>query len=248
MGYTTHVTGEFTITPPLTWSEFKDSRFAPHNVKSGYDPDLILRVDGSQADALVMRDIDEYRAYNLINHVQEAVDAFPGHTFSGHLECEGEENTDMWRVVIRDGIATKVEPRIVWPGDEPAETTLAHVRELLSALMWEAANGCGRWRAGMQRAAEHLDAALGGGSEAECPATATEITPTIAAHVLAHYGEGGHQAGSFTRSLIHTIAYAYIVNMARLAEVFPGYAAAVALARDTADGIDRLKATAGGAT
>jgi hypothetical protein len=129
MGYYTYVTGEFAITPPLTWNEFKDSRFAPHNVKNSYDPDLILRVDEESVDtddgpllkrtavALEMREIDEYRAYNLLETVQEAVDSFPGHTFTGRLECEGEDNTDMWRVVIRDGKAVKVEPRIVWPED-----------------------------------------------------------------------------------------------------------------------------------
>ena len=129
MGYTTHVTGEFAITPPLAWNEFKDSKFAPHNVQSSYDPSLILRVDEDSVDtddgpllrrtatALVMREIDEYRAYHLIDEVQEAVDAFPGHSWSGRLECEGEENTDIWRVVIRDGRAIRVEPRIVWPDE-----------------------------------------------------------------------------------------------------------------------------------
>lgn len=127
MGYTTHVTGEFAINPPLTWPEFKDSEFAPDNIIDSYDPDLILRVEEELVDtddgpllrrtatALVMREIDEYRAYNLLDQVQAAVDSFPGHTFTGRLDCEGEENTDLWRVLIRDGRAVKVEPRIVWP-------------------------------------------------------------------------------------------------------------------------------------
>jgi hypothetical protein len=127
MGYTTHVRGEFAITPPLAWPEFKDSEFAPHNITDRYDPELVLRVSEETVDtddgpllrrtatALVMREIDEYRAYNLLDQVQKAVDAFPGHTFTGRLDCEGEENTDIWRVVVRDGRAVTVEPRIVWP-------------------------------------------------------------------------------------------------------------------------------------
>lgn len=130
MGYNTHVTGEFAVTPPLTWNEFKDSPFAPHNIQSSYDPSLILRVDEDSADtdegpllrrtaySLAMRDIDEYRAYGLLDEVQAAVDAFPGHSWSGRLECEGEQNTDIWRVVIRDGRAVRVEPRIVWPDQD----------------------------------------------------------------------------------------------------------------------------------
>ncbi|MER5750680.1 DUF6205 family protein [Streptomyces sp. NPDC002088] len=130
MGYTTHVRGEFTIEPPLTWPEFKDSRFAPDNITSSYDPSLVLRVSEESVDtdegpllkrtatALVMREIDEYRERGLVDEVQAAVDSFPGHTFTGRLECEGEENTDLWRVIVRDGRAVRIEPRIVWPDEE----------------------------------------------------------------------------------------------------------------------------------
>lgn len=133
MGYTTHVTGEFAIEPPLGYREFKDSKFAPDNVESSYSPSLILRVqeqlvekeDGvflrRTATALVMREIDEYRERGLVDEVQSAIDSFPGHTFTGRLECEGEENTDLWRVVIRDGRAVRVEPRIVWPDEDGAQ-------------------------------------------------------------------------------------------------------------------------------
>lgn len=130
MGYTTHVRGEFTIDPPLTWSEFKDSPFSPYPPAGDDRIELVLRVDEETietddgpllrrtASALVMSEIDEYRAHGLLDVVQRAVDSFPGHTFTGRLECEGEENTDMWRVVIRNGRAVKVEPRIVWPDED----------------------------------------------------------------------------------------------------------------------------------
>lgn len=129
MGYTTHVTGEFAITPPLTWPEFRDSQFALHNIHLSFEPSLILRVDEDTVDtnegpllrrtatALVMREIDEYRERGLVDEVQAAIDAFPGHAWSGRLDCYGEANTDMWRVVIRDGRAVRVEPRIVWPDE-----------------------------------------------------------------------------------------------------------------------------------
>lgn len=129
MGYTTRVTGEFTITPPLTWPEFSDSQYAPHNIDVPYEPSFMLHVDEQTVDtedgmltrrtatALVMREIDEYRAYELLEEVQEAIDAFPGHVFAGRLDCEGEETGDLWRVYIRDGKAVRVEPRIVWPDE-----------------------------------------------------------------------------------------------------------------------------------
>lgn len=133
MGYITHVTGEFTIEPPLSWPEFKDSPVAPDNITSSYSPSLILRVNEAPVDtdegpllrrtatALVMREIDEYRERGLVNEVQAAIDSFPGHTFTGRLDCEGQENTDMWRVVIRDGRAVRIEPRIVWPDEDGAQ-------------------------------------------------------------------------------------------------------------------------------
>ncbi|MDQ0943312.1 DUF6205 family protein [Streptomyces sp. V1I1] len=135
MGYSTHVTGEFAITPPLTWNEIKASPFEPIGRRGYYgavDVDLMLRVDESSVDteegtlvrrtgtALVMREIDEYRARNLVEQVQSLISMFTGHTFTGRLECEGEENTDLWRVVVRDGRAVRIEPRIVWPDEDGA--------------------------------------------------------------------------------------------------------------------------------
>lgn len=130
MGYTTYVTGQFIITPPLAWPEFKDSQFAPDNLENSYTPSLELRVDEDTVDtdegvlvrrtatALVMRQIDEYRAYDLLEKVQASTAAFPGRQWIGRLNCAGEENTDLWRVVIRDGRAVRIEPRIVWPDED----------------------------------------------------------------------------------------------------------------------------------
>ncbi|MYR60041.1 hypothetical protein GTY54_28690 [Streptomyces sp. SID625] len=132
MGYTTHVRGEFAIEPPLTWTEIKDSPFEAVSTHAylAHDIDLSLRVAETSIDtdegallrrtgtALVMREIDEYRERNLVQQVQQCIDLFPGHTFSGRLECEGEENTDIWRVIVRDGRAVRVEPRIVWPDED----------------------------------------------------------------------------------------------------------------------------------
>lgn len=133
MSYTTHVRGEFAINPPLAWSEFNESKFTPDNVEKNHTPSLILRVNEERVDtedgvffrrtatALVMREIDEYRERGLVDEVQSAIDSFPGHTFTGRLECEGEENTDIWRVVVRDGQAVRIEPRIVWPDEDGNE-------------------------------------------------------------------------------------------------------------------------------
>lgn len=131
MGYNTHVTGEIAIEPPLKWAEFKDSPFnrtsvdaydGTKNVELRVDTETVETDDGplmrKSATSLIPAWDGSGKFYNLIEHVQEAIDAFPGHTFTGRFDCEGEENTDIYRVVIREGRAVKVEPRIVWPDED----------------------------------------------------------------------------------------------------------------------------------
>lgn len=72
----------------------------------------------------------------------------------------------------------------------------------------------------------------------------TGVTPEVASHVLHHYGEGGYEAGSFTRQLIATVAAADPINMARLGLGFPEYVAAVRLANNFTEGIAILRAIA----
>lgn len=126
MGYCTRVTGEISIEPPLTWNEFKDSQFA-----DGADSSMDVRLNVTEetvdtdegqlirktAAVLIPSWDDSFKAYHLLEHVQRAIDEFPSHTFTGRLDCEGEESGDLWRVVVRNGQATKVEPQLIWPDE-----------------------------------------------------------------------------------------------------------------------------------
>ncbi|WP_431781768.1 DUF6205 family protein [Streptomyces chumphonensis] len=128
MGYYTTVEGEITITPPLTWAELKDSPFGRNPNPALRDVTLVIAEEKVDTDegpllrrtgtALVPTYADGYKAYHLVEHVQEAIDAFPGHTFAGRLDCSGADAGDMWRVVVRDGRAVEVRPRIVWPDED----------------------------------------------------------------------------------------------------------------------------------
>ncbi|WP_344382983.1 hypothetical protein [Streptomyces thermolineatus] len=73
------------------------------------------------------------------------------------------------------------------------------------------------------------------------------ITDEIANHVLAHFGHGGYHAGSFTTHLLSALCAADPENFTRLAEAFPGYAAAVHLAQNEPKGIATLRVLATGA-
>ncbi|GAA4225955.1 hypothetical protein GCM10022254_09230 [Actinomadura meridiana] len=73
---------------------------------------------------------------------------------------------------------------------------------------------------------------------------APQITPEVAAHVLAHFGAGGYHAGSYTRDLIMLIARADPSRRRRLALAEPAYVLAVGLAQDTATGVETLQTIA----
>ncbi len=76
--------------------------------------------------------------------------------------------------------------------------------------------------------------------------SSTVITPATARHVLWHFGEGGHPAGSFTERLLDLICRADPTHAARLALGFPGEVAAVHLAQNNPTGIEQLQAIAQG--
>lgn len=72
------------------------------------------------------------------------------------------------------------------------------------------------------------------------PSALDSIDRETAAHVLYHYNGTGYSGGSFTRALIAVMARADADHLARLSLAFPGYAYAVALARNTPRGSDVL--------
>ncbi|MFE2497152.1 hypothetical protein [Streptomyces scopuliridis] len=75
-------------------------------------------------------------------------------------------------------------------------------------------------------------------------------TPTIPAetanHVLAHFGRGGYQAGTFTQHLIAALCAADMDNKAKLATAYPDYAAAVIAMEYDPDGAAHLQRIAAG--
>lgn len=128
MGYYTIVSGKIRFEPPLRWTDFKDSAFYVErsgrgdlNVRFHVEEDVIDTPDGEltrrTAVALVAATNEGYKAYNLLGHVQQAIDLLGERTFTGYLECDGEGQDDLWRIVVRDGTAWKIEPTVVWPDD-----------------------------------------------------------------------------------------------------------------------------------
>jgi hypothetical protein len=129
MGYTTNFQGEITITPPISWGDIKDSPFLPDRAKNRTNRDLMFRIietptetaEGTlirrEAVAMVSTWTDEARGTDIVKHLQEVVDAYPDHAFTGRLDCEGEDAGDLWRLEVHNRTAVKVQPRIIWPDD-----------------------------------------------------------------------------------------------------------------------------------
>lgn len=127
MGYYTSVEGAISITPPLAWNEIKDNPFNPKSTQYDDGMDVKLRITEETVDTdegqlirrtaatVIPASSESYKAYYLVEHLQKLIDKHPGHTFTGRLECNGEEAGDLWRCVVRDGRAVKVTPQLVWP-------------------------------------------------------------------------------------------------------------------------------------
>lgn len=121
----TSVTGEIIIEPALTWPAAKDIPF--DDADADGLPVWSVRLEAEEvpgapgtftARRLISADVEWLDGYDLESDVQDVIDAFPGHRFTGLLKCMGADHwDDMWGVVARGRTAARVEPVVTWPGD-----------------------------------------------------------------------------------------------------------------------------------
>lgn len=88
-------------------------------------PDLTIRFNEETRDTpdgrttiitgvAVMPTYSEGSGYDMVDELQSLLNAFDGdHEFTGYIEAVGEEG-DRWRLLVRDGQAVQVYPRIIW--------------------------------------------------------------------------------------------------------------------------------------
>jgi hypothetical protein len=133
MSYLTAFKGAIKISPPLPWLFVKDSPFRPH---SQYNKALLLDLDEEDngircAIGVVIFD-DDYahddqpdigstyaEPPRLTQELQELVDAYPNHEFSGYISCQGSEaddpeEPDIWRLRVVNRRAIADVPQMVW--------------------------------------------------------------------------------------------------------------------------------------
>jgi hypothetical protein len=122
MGYYTTMTGEFRIEPPLIWNQIKDGRFTdsrePYEFHIKVVEEEIDTPTGTltkRTGVAVLPNEQGIKAYEANIVLQDIVNAFPEHKFIGHIQGEGENNTDMWRLYVRSGKVIQHEVECVWP-------------------------------------------------------------------------------------------------------------------------------------
>lgn len=126
MGSEISYTGMIRIEPPVPWAEISTSRWVAPGYLAGNMASLNLTEVEVQTHegTLVKKTADgiiasDSFALNIEKHVQAIVDDLgAGYTYSGHIEAADRDYMVMWRVLVRDGRAVRVEPTITWP-DEP---------------------------------------------------------------------------------------------------------------------------------
>lgn len=136
MGYYTRHGGAFLIKPELSWHQIKDSPFL-----DGYqnDRDVKLRLETEEVETpegvLTRRSAigvvplmeDPFTGYHMVEHLQELVDTFPDHEFTGRFDCEGEDAADITRIVIRNRRVVQEKAQFYMPGDENDPVRLLEV-------------------------------------------------------------------------------------------------------------------------
>lgn len=128
MGYDSRLHGKLTIEPPLTWAEIKDS---PHlgDERARGNHKAVCLVERTEevetdegtltrryADSVVFAWDYPVKLYDIVEEVEDLVDAHPGHEFGGELRGTGSDFGDIWLLrVTADRSVERILPTITWP-------------------------------------------------------------------------------------------------------------------------------------
>lgn len=128
MGYTTSLSGELRIDPPLRWAEYKDSPWlGGDRARSNHkglcllqDKETVETDDGPlerrTAGRVVYAWDNPEKLYDIVDELQALVDAHPDREFTGEFRARGEDFGDIWLLRINaDRKAERVLPTITWP-------------------------------------------------------------------------------------------------------------------------------------
>lgn len=134
MGYGQSVRGTLRITPALTAVELREHPkllAGPGEDREAYP---VIRREFTQTDEgeitritseeIEVANADEsFSRYKLLEHIQQMVSAWPGHTWTGHIYLNGEDGGQS-AIVVGNGTVSEVSPKVVWPWGEVVDEEL----------------------------------------------------------------------------------------------------------------------------
>lgn len=121
MGYESHFTGRFTITPPLTWAQLQnrpgitDVRIAEDKTVTDTPTGQVTTIVGVAIEPLTR---SAYNGYDLPEETQALIDAYPGHEFAGEIAARPlDPGGEPCRWIIRERRVVRQTPRLEWIDD-----------------------------------------------------------------------------------------------------------------------------------
>lgn len=123
MGYTTEFYGEILVEPKFTDDIIQEiNTFSKQDHRNehslpGYHCNWIIEEDKIRWNGgEKFYDSEEWMGY-LINRWVIPT----GRVANGVIECEGEDTTDLWRLVVTDNVVSRVNAVISWPTEVTVE-------------------------------------------------------------------------------------------------------------------------------
>jgi hypothetical protein len=107
MGYYTRFSGWLEIVPPLTPDEVEQR--IPAQVFDGLT--VWINADGTRVEPYD----DSVKAYEIEDELAKIVDAFPDRSFTGWIQGVGEEQPDIWRIGVVEGMVRREKAIMRWP-------------------------------------------------------------------------------------------------------------------------------------
>jgi hypothetical protein len=140
MGYDTTFTGRVTIEPPLDAAEVAFlKQFSKTDHRDGNFPGYWCQwVTSEDGTAIVwdegekFYDAEEWMRFIIQNFLAPGIRVTAGrtpetksltvlrrnHILNGVINAEGEEAGDIWKIVVKDNVVTRVDAQVVWPDGE----------------------------------------------------------------------------------------------------------------------------------
>ena len=120
MSYESHWSGEFRITPPLTWAEIKrgpgvqDVKLILDETMEDTPTGQVRTVTATAVQTLVVG--QAFNGYAVEEELQAVIDAHPQHVFAGVIVAHPlDPDGTPWRYVVQDRIVVRQDARLTWP-------------------------------------------------------------------------------------------------------------------------------------